>query len=74
MSQLQNDSEYLNEETDPTVPSWAKQPNKPTYTASEVGALSEIPQATDTTLGGVKLGYKENGKNYPIRTDETGKA
>lgn len=26
------------EETDPTVPDWAKQPNKPTYTASEVGA------------------------------------
>jgi hypothetical protein len=26
------------EETDPTVPAWAKEPNKPTYTASEVGA------------------------------------
>ena len=26
-------------ETDPTVPSWAKQPQKPTYTADEVGAL-----------------------------------
>lgn len=26
-------------ETDPTVPTWAKQPNKPTYTAKEVGAL-----------------------------------
>lgn len=26
-------------ETDPTVPSWAKQPKKPTYTADEVGAL-----------------------------------
>lgn len=25
-------------ETDPTVPSWAKQPTKPIYTASEVGA------------------------------------
>lgn len=74
VSELQNDSGYLSEETDPTVPSWAKQPNKPTYTASEVGALSEIPQATDTTLGGVKLGYQENGKNYPIKTDATGKA
>lgn len=28
-------------ETDPTVPSWAKQPNKPTYTAAEVGAASQ---------------------------------
>lgn len=27
------------EETDPNVPEWAKQPNKPTYTAFEVGAL-----------------------------------
>ena len=27
------------EETDPTVPDWAKQPNKPRYTAAEVGAL-----------------------------------
>lgn len=26
-------------ETDPTVPDWAKQPTKPTYTAEEVGAL-----------------------------------
>ena len=26
------------EESDPTVPEWAKQPEKPTYTASEVGA------------------------------------
>lgn len=26
-------------ETDPTVPSWAKQPTKPTYTAAEVGAF-----------------------------------
>lgn len=33
-------------EKDPTVPDWAKQPRKPTYTATEVGALpdtTEIP-------------------------------
>ena len=29
---------YLTTETDPTVPAWAKADNKPTYTASEVGA------------------------------------
>jgi len=28
-------------ETDPTVPSWAKEPTKPAYTASEVGALPD---------------------------------
>ena len=26
------------DETDPTVPAWAKQPNKPTYTPDEIGA------------------------------------
>lgn len=29
------------EEKDPTVPDWAKSPKKPTYTASEVGALPD---------------------------------
>ena len=35
------------EETDPTVPEWAKEEEKPTYTAEEVGALpdtTEIPK------------------------------
>lgn len=54
-SQLTNDSGFINgsqvpsNETDPTVPSWAKAPTKPTYTASEVGALPDttvIPSAT----------------------------
>ena len=31
-------------ETDPTVPAWAKAPEKPTYTASEVGALPNTTQ------------------------------
>lgn len=33
-----NPDEVVTQETDPTVPDWAKQPNKPTYTADEVGA------------------------------------
>ena len=39
-------------ETDPTVPTWAKAASKPTYTASEVGAL---PNTTiiPTTLAGL---------------------
>lgn len=32
---------YLTDETDPTVPDWAKQKTKPTYTADEVGAESK---------------------------------
>lgn len=31
----------ISEETDPTVPDWAKQPTKPAYTAKEVGAMPE---------------------------------
>lgn len=31
----------ITEETDPTVPAWAKKPNKPSYTAEEVGALPD---------------------------------
>lgn len=38
---LYNGKEIVSEinETDPTVPQWAKQPNKPQYTAEDVGAL-----------------------------------
>ena len=39
-------------ETDPTVPEWAKAKTKPSYTASEVGALPDttvIPSASSTT-------------------------
>lgn len=36
------------EETDPTVPDWAKQPTKPAYTAAEVGA---IPVPSTATVG-----------------------
>lgn len=31
----------ITEETDPTVPAWAKEPNKPTYTAEDVGAAEK---------------------------------
>jgi len=36
----------IQEETDPTVPQWAKAPTKPTYTASEVGALGNTGEQT----------------------------
>lgn len=41
-------------ETDPTVPAWAKQPTKPTYTAAEVGALPDTytpPSQTAQQVG-----------------------
>ena len=41
VSSFNNDAGYISSftETDPTVPAWAKQSTKPTYTAQEVGAL-----------------------------------
>lgn len=42
------------DETDPTVPAWAKQPTKPTYTAAEVGALPDTytpPSQTAQQVG-----------------------
>lgn len=43
LSDFTNDVGYLTSfiETDPTVPSWAKEPTKPRYTANEVGALPD---------------------------------
>ena len=40
VSELANDSGFLTSftETDPTVPAWAKEPTKPSYTFDEVGA------------------------------------
>lgn len=37
-------------ETDPTVPAWAKEANKPTYTASEVGAVPTTRTVNSKTL------------------------
>lgn len=50
------------EEVDPTVPSWAKQPTKPSYTAQEIGAgtyskpsggipKTDLASAVQTSLG-----------------------
>lgn len=43
-SDLTNDSGYITgfTETDPTVPSWAKESTKPSYTASEIKDLSSV--------------------------------
>ena len=51
-------------ETDPTVPQWAKAPAKPTYTASEVGALSS---AGGTLLG--NLTVESTGEKSEIRAE-----
>ena len=55
----------IKDEKDPTVPDWAKQPSKPTYTASEVGALpsSYTPPVTSVNgkTGAVALSAQDVG-------------
>jgi hypothetical protein len=67
LSQLTNDKNFLTSytETDPTVPAWAKAANKPTYTASEVGALSadSLSGAVNTALAQAKASGEFNGAN-----------
>ena len=55
---------FTSMETDPTVPSWAKQATKPTYTADEVGALP------NTTVIPTKTSQLENDSGFI--TDTTG--
>lgn len=76
-SDLTNDSGYITgyTETDPTVPSWAKQPSKPTYTANEVGALPSttvIPTKTSdlTNDSGFLTQHQDiSGKANKVDTD-----
>lgn len=63
-------------ESDPTVPAWAKQPNKPTYTAEEVHAMPEtytLPIATETVLGGVKPVTATEAMTQPVGVDAEGR-
>lgn len=61
--------EHPFEETDPTVPDWAKQPEKPTYTAEDVGALP------DNTKIPTKTSELENDSGFLVSppTPEPGK-
>lgn len=58
------------EESDPTVPEWAKQPTKPSYTAQEVGAVpaetgkglstNDYTTAEKEKLAGIEAGAQKN--------------
>ena len=62
VSAFNNDAGYLTSETDPTVPAWAKEENKPSYTASEVGALPDTTVIPDSTSDLVNDSYFARGK------------
>lgn len=55
------------EETDPTVPEWAKAETKPTYSAAEVGAISQsdLQAATDAALAQAKSSGEFDGATGP---------
>ena len=55
------------EETDPTVPEWAKAETKPTYSAAEVGAIaqSDLQTATDAALAQAKASGAFDGATGP---------
>lgn len=51
----------ITQETDPTVPAWAKAPEKPSYTAEEVGAL---PVGTEIPVVPTKVTAFDNDAGY----------
>ncbi|EXG87869.1 hypothetical protein K413DRAFT_4770 [Clostridium sp. ASBs410] len=66
-SDLINDSNFLSSETDPTVPKWAKQSEKPIYTAQEVGAISISSEITNDEIDGLdELFYIPKFKNSDV--------
>ena len=74
VSAFTNDSGYLTSytETDPTVPSWAKESSKPTYTASEVGAVPTTRKvnnkalSSDITLTAADVGALASTYTAPV--------
>lgn len=43
-------------------------------TASDIGALTEVPQATEEALGGIKIGHIEGNNEHAVVLDTEGKA
>lgn len=63
-------------ETDPTVSEWAKQPEKPNYTAEEVGALpnttTTLPNPNALTFTGAATGSYDGSSPIEINIPEGG--
>lgn len=73
------DGRYLSEESDPTVPAWAKAPEKPAYTAAEVGAAPESHAHAVSDVDGLRtaLDAKQPAGEYLLsggRTNNLGGA
>ena len=44
------------------------------WTEIGAGGITSIPQASSSALGGIKIGYSDNGKSYAVELDSSGKA
>lgn len=44
------------------------------WTEIGAGGITSIPQASSSALGGIKIGYSDNGRNYAVELDGSGKA
>lgn len=44
------------------------------WTEIGAGGITSIPQASSSALGGIKIGYSNNGRNYAVKLDSSGKA
>lgn len=75
LSDLTQDVDYLTTESDPTVPSWAKQSSKPTYTYSEIqNTPSTLPNPNNLTIkDGTTTLATYNGSNV-VEIDLSSKA
>ena len=58
---------------------WSDITNRPTKLSDftndlDIPSAYELPAATATKLGGIKIGYTESGKNYAVQLDANNKA
>lgn len=44
------------------------------WTEIGAGGITSIPQASSSELGGIKIGYSDNDRNYAVELDSSGKA
>lgn len=44
------------------------------WTEIGAGGVTSIPQASSSALGGIKIGYSDNGRNYAVELDSSNKA
>ena len=44
------------------------------WTEIGAGGITSIPQASSSALGGIKIGYSDDGRNYAVELDSSGRA